>query len=393
MKVWTGSLVLAITGVLALNGCASIGPPEAPSLELPKPPTDLRAARKADKVTLTWTVPARTTERQSVKYLGKTEICRSVTGALKQCGTEVGNSAPPKDFETARRSGKKLTASFVDTLPSVAQQEHPRDFATYAVEVLNEAGRGAGLSNQVRVPLVATFPPFAGFTAKMTAAGVVISWKCPAISGRRTGIEYLFRIYRREEKPAGGNETKIADVQASACAEGPGGLVPLTSATPGNSGARSNQPENGTETFLDETFEWEKTYFYHGTVVSVIETAGKPTVEVEGEDTPQQKVFAHDVFPPAVPLGLQAVFSGPGQELFIDLIWTPVTDADLAGYNVYRHEAAEAPMRVNSGLVKTPAFRDTHVAAGKTYFYSVSAVDERGNESARSEEASETAGP
>jgi fibronectin type 3 domain-containing protein len=41
-------------------------------------------------------------------------------------------------------------------------------------------------------------------------------------------------------------------------------------------------------------------------------------------------------------------------------------------------------------LVKTPAFRDMKVVAGKTYFYSVSAADQRGNESARSEETSES---
>jgi len=40
--------------------------------------------------------------------------------------------------------------------------------------------------------------------------------------------------------------------------------------------------------------------------------------------------------------------------------------------------------------VKTPAFRDSNVAAGRNYFYSVSAIDARGNESARSEEATES---
>jgi len=40
--------------------------------------------------------------------------------------------------------------------------------------------------------------------------------------------------------------------------------------------------------------------------------------------------------------------------------------------------------------VKIPAFRDSQIISGKTYFYSVSAVDLRGNESARSEEASES---
>jgi fibronectin type 3 domain-containing protein len=101
------------------------------------------------------------------------------------------------------------------------------------------------------------------------------------------------------------------------------------------------------------------------------------------------KVWAHDVFPPAVPTGLQAVYSGPGQEVFIDLIWAPVADADLAGYNVYRREDGGVPVKVNSELVKTPAYRDSAVAAGKTYFYSVTAVDRQGNESARSEETSE----
>jgi fibronectin type 3 domain-containing protein len=87
---------------------------------------------------------------------------------------------------------------------------------------------------------------------------------------------------------------------------------------------------------------------------------------------------------------VQAVFSGPGQQAFIDLIWTPVNDADLEGYNIYRHEAGGAAVKLNSEAVRTPAFRDMQMVSGKTYFYSVSAVDQRGNESARSEETSES---
>jgi fibronectin type 3 domain-containing protein len=112
-------------------------------------------------------------------------------------------------------------------------------------------------------------------------------------------------------------------------------------------------------------------------------------VKIEGADSPEIKIFAHDVFPPAVPSGLQAVFSGPGQLAFIDLIWAPVTDVDLDGYNVYRHEEGAAPVKVNTERLKTPAYRDSSVASGKKYFYSVSAVDVRGNESTRSEETSE----
>jgi fibronectin type 3 domain-containing protein len=86
---------------------------------------------------------------------------------------------------------------------------------------------------------------------------------------------------------------------------------------------------------------------------------------------------------------LQAVFSGEGQKPFIDLLWAPDSEGDLAGYNVYRREDGGAPFKVNSEPVKTSAYRDFAVLPGKKYFYLITAVDLRGNESGRSEEASE----
>ena len=140
---------------------------------------------------------------------------------------------------------------------------------------------------------------------------------------------------------------------------------------------------------LDQEVEWEKTYYYHSTVVSIVTEPGKPTIEVEGDDSPEVKIFADDIFPPAVPSGLQAAFSGPGQQPFIELIWAPVPDADLAGYNIYRGEDGGQPVKLNADLVKAPAYRDAAVTSGKKYSYFVSAVDLRGNESARSERAEE----
>jgi len=285
-----------------LTGCASIGPPLPPSLELPRPPADLHAARKGDRVTLTWTIPERTTDRQRVRYLGKTRICRGLDGGagvaptLRQCETAVGEAAPPAGFGSRQESGaRKETARFVDTLASAMEQEHAAGFAWYAIEVLNEAGRGAGISNQVRVALVPTLAPFASFAARATGQGVLISWQCPAGSGGGRGdTKYLFRIYRRGE--GGGGASKIADVDATECAAGERAPAP------------GLVPEKVAATFLDQTFEWEKTYFYRGAVVSVLEVAGKPAIEVEGEDTPEVKVFAHDVFPPAVPAGVRRCF-------------------------------------------------------------------------------------
>src|SRR5437660_2862874 len=101
MRLLRGLLVMSL---IWATGCASIGPPLPPSLELPHPPSDLRAARKADRVTLTWTVPARTTDRQSVRYLGRTRICRSVDTALKQCEPSVGEAASANPTSTRKPS-------------------------------------------------------------------------------------------------------------------------------------------------------------------------------------------------------------------------------------------------------------------------------------------------
>lgn len=372
------SPLLLLLACLGLTACASLGPPLPPSLELPKPPIDLRASRKADKVTLTWTVPRRTTDRRSVRFLGNTEICRGLDPVLKACGQSVGEAAPPAAFGSTKNiSATRITATFIDALPASLGQDHPLGFATYAVAVTNKAGRSAGLSNQVHVPLVPTLTPFSDFSAKVVPNGVSISWRCADRSAQKPkNVEYLFRVYRRTE--GGSGEAKITDSPA-----------PCLKA-PDSSGAPADLPANDfVASFVDQTIEWEQTYYYRGTVVSVLAEPGKTPAEVEGVDTPEVKVFADDVFPPAVPTGVQAVFSGPGQQPFIDLIWSPVTDADLAGYNIYRHEAGAKPVKMNTGLVKTPSFRDAKVVAGHNYFYSVTSVDERGNESMRSEEASE----
>jgi len=369
------SRILAVVAPLALVACATVGPPKPPSLELPRPPSDLRAVRKGDKVTLTWTIPTLTTDRETARNLGPTRICRGVESELTQCGTPVGEVAATR---AAGSRSTKRTTTFTDTLSSSLQSSGP--FFRYAVEVLNQDGHSAGLSNRVRVLSAGALPPFPDFAAEVTGQGVRITWTPPAVIESASGFRHLFRIYRGQEGSA--TAEKIANLDLDRC----GRANPEAS----TASAEGEQPaEVCPASYLDQTFEWEKTYYYHGTVVTVVVENGKPVSEVEGDDTPEIKVFADDIFPPAVPSGLQVVFSGPGQAPFMDLIWAPVADVDLDGYDVYRHEEGAAPVKINAQLVKAPAYRDASVISGKTYWYSVSAVDVRGNESARSEESSE----
>lgn len=369
MRRFPRKLFVVLVASLLFTACATIGPPQSPSLELPKPPSDLRATRKGDHVTLTWTAPSLTTDRQRVRALGPTRICRALATGLTQCGSPVGEAAAQSSSNPNPAAKEKTPRSYVDALPAQLLSDNASIFATYAIEVLNADGRGAGLSNQVRVPLVHTLPPPQDFRARVTSQGVVLSWvsDIPAASSQQ--VHYLYRVYRRQEaRPEGRQENSAQQILA--------GEIPA--------GAEHNL------SLTDANIEWEQTYEYRADTVTVVAEQNKPEIRVEGDDTPEIKVFAHDVFPPAVPSGLQAVSSGPGQKTFIDLVWAPVSDVDLDGYNVYRHEEGQPPVKLNAETVKTPAYRDANVISGRRYFYSVSAVDVRGNESARSEEASET---
>jgi len=351
-------LVLAVP--LVFTACASIGPPMPPSLDLPKPPSDLRGVRKGDQVILIWTIPTRTTDRQAIRNLGPTEICRGLLSELTECGTPVERAAPVQNATPNKNNAKQKTSeSYTDTLPAQVVSDVPSATITYAVEVLNRENRGAGLSNQIHVPLIRTLPPPENFKAQVTSQGVVLTWSGVTPTSIPQ-VHFAYRVYRRRE-----------DQQQAMVV----GDLPV--------GSETNY------TLTDSQIEWEKTYEYHADAITIIAEPNKPEVQVEGADTPETRVFADDVFPPTVPTGLQAVFSGPGQKPFIDLIWTPDTDADLAGYNVYRRTDGASFVRLNSEMLKTPSYRDYGIEAGHSYFYSVTAVDIRGNESARSEEASE----
>lgn len=364
-QLFSGHLLSGLIAVL-LVGCGVPGVPKPPSLELPEPVTDLRAVRKGDRVYLDWTVPAETTDRLAVRHLGVTRICRSLDAAMSECANPVGEvpaPQPPGAGSPQTKPAKpatKVQANYTDSLPERLLVADPGAQIFYGVSVLNGNGRSAGLSNVVRVPGVPALPPPSDFGAQVTADGVVLSWTAVPRGSETPGLQALYRVYRR---PEDGNTDTVV------------GQLPLDASS--------------ATQLVDHSFDWEKTYLYRATVVTLIHSEGRPDTQFEGDDTSPVKVFAHDVFPPAVPSGLQAAFSGTGQQPFIDLIWAPDTDSDLAGYNVFRHEAGSVPVKINAELVKTPAFRDTNVVSGKNYSYSVSAVDVRGNKSARSEAASE----
>ncbi len=75
----------------------------------------------------------------------------------------------------------------------------------------------------------------------------------------------------------------------------------------------------------------------------------------------------------------------------IALDWFNNTEADLAGYNVYRSTTSGANFsRLNSSLVASSSYTDTNITNNTTYYYRTTAVDNSGNESANSSQVSVT---
>jgi fibronectin type 3 domain-containing protein len=364
--------LLVPTFVVMLVSCGVSRAPLPPSLHLPQVVQDLKAVRKGHQVTLSWTVPDESTDLEPLhEHLGITRVCREVAVAtIRSCSHPIGELnrrqlPQPQHAETGREL--PIQATFTDRLSAELEQQNATESAFYAVETLNKNGRSAGLSNPVEVPLAPVPDPPTDVSARITPEAVVLSFFATSIndlssrlgsgpSGARDNVSIVnYRVYRSIK--GANNFTALGFPQL----------------------------HNQELLFEDRSFDWETSYEYR---ITPIAWAAKGA-EIEGEDSKLFQVFTHDVFPPATPVGLQAVSSGTSREKFIDLTWAPNTENDLAGYNLYRRLESSPMKRINLELITTPAFRDNNVRSGETYIYSVSAVDLRGNESSKSVEASE----
>ena len=347
--------LLSITlAFLALAGCGTPGAPQPPSANIPQKVKDLKAVRKGDTVNLSWSAPEQTTDGALVSKPGKMIVRRATTDSQNAV------TVAELPLQPAHKSQQAQGVAVKDSLTNLLQSSSA-DFASYTVEALSGSGKSAGPSTAVAVPLVPVPSMPKDVQLKVVSQGVSISWMqyWPPQNRTRLTVQYVYRIMRSE---VGSKQQPVMVKELNA----------------GNEAA----------TVIDSTIQWEKQYQYWIIPVTLWQNTQKG--EVEGDDSQPVTVATKDVFPPAVPSGLQAVFSQVGDKSFIDLTWIPNTDPDLAGYNVYRHtEGTRPPEKINTELVKTPAFRDANVQPGMRYFYSVSAVDLRNNESRRSQEAAE----
>jgi hypothetical protein len=331
--------------LLLLAGCGMVGAPQPPSLKLPQPVTDLTAHRTGDRVVLRWTMPKRTTDKVLLVGDQRVQVCRHVDA--DPCVPAGSGAFAPE-----------AAAEFTDSLPSSLASGTLRSL-TYTVELLNHAGRSAGPSNVAITAAGAAPPRIENLHAQVVADGVELRWT-------PQGSEETVRIQRMLIQKTG--------------TEAPVAL---------KSEQRSQPPVEQTLEFsghdqggiLDHDAALDHVYTYSVQRVAKLASQGEQ-IEVTSEPSATVSIDARDVFPPSIPVGLEAVADPESHA--IDLSWQPDTEADLAGYAVYRSEAGASPVRISGPVQAVPSFRDTGVMPGHSYAYSVSAIDRDGNESQRS---------
>ncbi|MEX1181978.1 MAG: hypothetical protein WEF86_02000 [Gemmatimonadota bacterium] len=219
--------------------------------------------------------------------------------------------------------------------------------ATYEYRVAFTDARGAetGESHSAGVPVIEAAPAQpASLQAQAEDAQVLLSWPYAAYLGEPGDITIGFHVYREQE---GAPTERLTG-------------TPLL---------RDQRP---TAEFRDTAAVNGRTYTYF---IRAIDLAGR-----EGPPSPSASAAPEDLTPPAPPAGLQ-VTPGDGR---VQLEWLYATEADADGYHVFRSTGLDQPFgRLTDVPVppRSPFFGDSTVTGGTQYFYRITTVDTRGNES------------
>jgi hypothetical protein len=384
---------------IVITGCATPGPPKPPSLNLPKPVSDLSAERRSDLVELHWTTPDKTTDGIDVKAPLSAEICLDAgagAATAKTCTTVVRLGAKPGESQA--------------TIPvPSALATGPARLLVSRVILYNASGRTAGPSAPVFVAGGAAPQPITNLHATAVPEGAMIEWQPLASDATTPGASVellrtdLTSPDTKRAKPAAPptpTSTKPAKPhkKTKSAAATKAQPAPSPADQPANTihlSVPSGDPSRGGGT-IDRSVSTGDTYVYSAHRVLKVAIDGHQ-LRLVGDSSGAATLVVRDTFPPAVPTGLDAVanpVSDVNKVASIDLSWAPDIDVDLAGYLVYRQSSPGGEfVRLTPTPIIAAAFSDATATPRQRYTYRVTAVDTSGNESKPSAESHEQINP
>ncbi len=346
-----------------IAGCASPSEPYERRPPTPQAVNDLAATRSGNDVVLSFTLPNEAMDHRPLSTPLTIEIYRDFEPPPAAGRAPLHAPANPTLRITipgsmTDRYSDQGRLRYTDALSAEDFARHVGTAAVYTVRTLVSPKKSSANSNAAAVSVEPAPEAINDLKADVTPAAVVLAWTSPKPLMDATPTIVGYRVYR-------------AEAAATATPENP--LLK-------SSLARIGEIPPDSQSFRDSQFNFGATYVY-----SVRSFAQYPPETLESTDSNLAIITPRDTFPPAAPQGLVAVLV-PAQgnaTAHIELSWAISPETDLAGYNVYRTEQAGVPpTRLNTELLLTPAFRDMNVQPGHVYFYTVTAVDSSGNESA-----------
>jgi hypothetical protein len=354
-----GSCLLAC--VLAA-GCAAPGEPTARHPVVPVVVTDLGARQYGNAFALTFTLPARSIDREALVEHPTIEIYRAELppGAAtdKKTAWRLAFTIPSERVD-AYLKGEHI--EFRDPLTADDFARAADSSMAYKIRTRAAKARASEDSNVVISRIYPAPEAPRDIHVDVTESTVIVNWAEAAVPPGASSRAY--RVYRAVIEP--GQEKLPQDLTQAKL------KTQLELAGPSPS----------TE-FRDSHFEFGTPYVY--TVRSVAQFGADL---VESADSAPVFVTPHDIFPPAAPANLEITIvpATPQAPAYVELSWAINSEGDLAGYSVYRSDAEDAPSdRVSTEILPSPTFRDISVLPGRHYYYRVSALDRAGNESPKS---------
>jgi hypothetical protein len=349
-------------------GCGKQGPPLPPLRAVPAPVKDLTVVQQGNRLLMSFSYPQVTPAGTALEGISAVEVFSASIPA-----PATGTAAPidPKAFASIAKPVQKVTGAD-----------------------LTAATAGSRIELSLPLPATAAAPPPATTaTPPPATAGTTATPAAPAPASLAS--YYAVRTYGREgDKSDLSNVSFVvpkappaAPARVTVTPRGDGVLVewaPVEGAAAGYNIYRRNAQERSSgkpvhtsgaqeKSWLDNTARFGQSYIYSVTALA------QATPVVESSIGSEHEVRYVDRFAPPPPTELVAL----AEARRVRLVWRPSEADDLAGYLVYRRVGETgAFVKVTQQPVVSAEFVDTAIAAGRTYTYRVTAVDQAGNESA-----------
>jgi hypothetical protein len=356
-----------MAAVLLLTACGKRGDPLPPLPRTPQPVAGFTVSQRAGVLEVVMVAPQMTTGGVRLGVMELELLRLDGPGELDKAGKKQRFRAAP---------GERIIETF--PLPPVGT---PLKMAARAVH----RGQTSLMGKLVSLVVQPAPPPPPTLAAQLRPTGVLLTWTMPVLpSPPPPPSPSPSPAPTPPPAPASPSPAPPASPAASPSPSPSPSPVPTPPPPPrvrlyrraGESGGEPALlvPEAlaGTS-FEDAAAAQGQEWCY----VARLVTASDPLVE--SANSPEACLEVKDVFPPAVPTGLSALL----QDTEVEVSWSPSSDADLKAYRLYRASGGGAPQRVAEVEVGKTSVRDTP-AAGAVHVYTLTAVDQLGNESAPS---------